>query len=282
MLYLLLSVFCSLAISLILKFNETRDGNRWVVAGANYIVAATLGALLSDRLDAGLELRWVLFGMAVGCGFVAGFLVQMRAIRELGLAVPISVARIATLGPVVGSVLLYGERPSVVQFVGVGVGVASFVMFGLAQRGRGHIGAVRLNLAAVGLLALVFSIMVVNDFSMKVVQEGGIDDSSFLLFVFATAAVLCWGWIILRRSSVRRHDVLLGAFLGVPNYFSSYFILLALRDLEGTVVFPTVSASGVLLTALSAMLIWKERPNRVAWIGIALAAVAVVLMGLGR
>jgi drug/metabolite transporter (DMT)-like permease len=282
MLYLLLSVFCSLAISLILKFNETRDGNRWVVAGVNYVVAAALGALLSDWSGGGLGPGWAAFGAVVGGGFVAGFLVQMRAIRELGLAVPISVARIATLGPVIGSVLVYGEHPSALQLVGVGVGMASFAMLGLAQRGQGHVGEVRLNRAAIGLLTLVFCVMVVNDFSMKVVQEGGIDDGLFLLFVFATAALLCWIRILARRSSVRRHDLVLGAALGVPNYFSSYFLLHALGELGGTVVFPTVSASGVLLTALSAILIWKERPSRAAWIGIALAAVAVALMGLGE
>ncbi len=280
MLNLILSILSSLAISIILKVSETRGGRRSVVAGSSYISAAVLGLLLAEDPGAGLEPLWMLMGTAVGIGFVAGFMLQMKAIRRLGLAVSISVARIATLGPVVGAMIFYNEQPSPMQTAGIGVGLLSFLLLKLAQRGRRHDGSHRADMGAVGLLALLFVVMIANDFSMKIVQEAGIDFGSFLLFVFATAALICWGRVVILRTKVRRHDLLLGLLLGIPNYLSSWFLIRALKSLGAATVFPTVSAAGVVLTALVAVLFWKERPNRIAWIGIALAAVAVVLLGM--
>ena len=68
--------------------------------------------------------------------------------------------------------------------------------------------------------------------------------------------------------------------LGIPNYFSVYFLLLALRELHAAIVFPTVSAGGVIAVTTTAVIFWREHPNRTAWIGIALAAAAVALLGL--
>lgn len=282
MLYLLLTIFCSLTISLILKFSEGRGGTRTILAGANYVAATILASILAPDLTLPIRPIWTIFVVAVGIGFTAGFLVQMWAIKELGLAVPISVARIATLGPVVGSVIFYEERPSMLQIFGIGIGLASFAALGLAQRNQRDPGAqAQYDFRGIGIIALVFGLMALNDFSMKVAEESGQDQSTLLFYIFATASVATWIWIGIRHVLIQGRDLLLGAALGVPNYFSSYFLILALEELGASKVFPIASAAGVILTTLAALLIWKERPNNIAWIGIALAAAAVALLGMG-
>ncbi len=277
MLFLLLTILSSLSISLLLKFNESREGERLVVAGSNYIVAGLLGIALADEMNLALPATWSVFGILVGAGFVAGFMMLMRSIRALGLAVPISVARIATLGPVVGSVIVFHEQPGLIQLIGIAIGIASFLMLGIAQRKPEKQFA--LDTKAIAMLGILFGVMVFNDFSMKIVQEGRVDKSAFLFYVFSAATALCWIIVWMRKLPVHRRDIVLGLVLGIPNFFSSYFLILALRDLSASVAFPIISAAGVLATTAAAILIWKERPNRAAWIGIILAALAVVLLG---
>ena len=286
MIFVLLSVLSSLAIALILKFNETRSGNRLVLAGMNYVVAASLGFLLSDSLTS-LSIPWFGFAALVGGGFVAGFLLLMRSIREIGLAVPASVARIATLGPVLLSVLFYAERPGPVETAGVVVGLLAFITLGVAQRQPTE--RFKLDTSSLLLLASLLLVMILNDFAMKVVQVNNVEEASFLLVVFGVAGIVCWATVISRRyfsqisigPTIQPRDLLLGATLGVPNYFSSYFLILALKELPASSVYPIVSASGVVLTTLAAVLLWRERPSRTAWLGIALAALAVALLGTG-
>ena len=286
--FVLLTVLSSLAISLILKFNETRSGDRIAVAGANYVVAAALGLILSDPFSSGSpalpDPGWIAFGALTGIGFVAGFLLLMRSMKEIGLAVTASVARTATLGPVLLSILFYNERPGIIEITGVGIGLLAFLMLGIAQRKPGN--QFSLNLPALILLGSVLAVMILNDFAMKITQSNNVPEASFLLIVFGVAGLLCWGTILARSTTQKRtlqkRDVMLGAALGIPNYFSSYFLILALKNIPASTVFPIVSASGVVASTLAAVLIWKERPSPTAWIGIGLATLAVILLGAGQ
>ena len=301
MLALVLTILSSLSISLLLKTHEVRKGNRLVLAGSNYVVAASLGIILSEELRSGVPLStlWLGIGFLIGVGFVAGFILQMRAIREAGLAITASVARIATLGPVLLSVLIYNEIPTLLGFAGIGFGLLAFLFIGRDQRKSGNSslsGTEQVHVGGVVLLTLLFLVMTFNDFAMKVTQVEGIDRGALLAVVFGSAGLICWMIVITQNISNRKarlqsgkksnpvvslHDVSRGLILGVPNFFSSWFLIAALEQLSAAVVFPVWSVAGLLLSALAAVMIWKERPGRDGWRGIALATVAVVLLGLG-
>ena len=289
MLPLLLTILSSLAISILLKMSEERRGDRLVVAGANYIVAGLLGLLLCDT-GRGIEPLWIGGATLIGAGFVAGFLLLMRTIQVAGLAVTASVARVATLGPVLLSILFYAERPSTIAVVGIILGLGSFILFGVDQSRRGRDADLRLT--ALLLLGGVVVVMTGNDFAMKVAQYNRVDPGWLLLLVFGSAGLFCWGTVLIRGlmrrgrgepmvSGTFRRDLLRGFSLGLPNFFSSWFLLAALDRIPASIVFPITSAAGVSLSALAAVLIWRERPGRAGWLGIAVALAAVALMGIG-
>ncbi len=298
---LVLTILSSLSISLLLKTHEVRKGNRLVLAGSNYIVAATLGVLLTEKMPGGAPLSalWIGIGFLIGIGFVAGFILQMRAIREAGLAITASVARIATLGPVLLSILFYNELPTPLGVAGIVVGLLAFLFIGRDQKRRVRAQpdqARTVHVAGVLLLVLLFLVMTFNDFAMKVTQVEGVDRGALLAMVFGSAGLICWTLVlsgVVRRNSggqqsaerrerhIQLHDVARGLLLGVPNFFSSWFLIAALEQLSAAVVFPVWSVSGLLLSALAAVLFWRERPGADGWRGIALAAVAVLLLGLG-
>lgn len=278
MLFLILTILSSVATSAMLKYNEGRGGNRLVVAGMNYLVAATLSFVMLDTSKLDIPPVWMGISIAAGIGFVGGFLMMMRGMKEIGLAIPSSTARLSMLIPVVGSIIFFDERPGTPQIAGLVAGVLAFVLLGAAQRSKGEQGG--LDLGAIGILLAIFAIVGATDFSMKMAQEAGIDKDANAFYIFATAALFCWSVVALRQLPVRAGDLLTGAILGVPNYFSVYFLLLALRQLDASIVFPTVSAGSVVLVTLVAVLFWKEHPNAIAWAGILLAAVAVALLGL--
>ncbi|MEP7220943.1 MAG: EamA family transporter, partial [Bacteroidota bacterium] len=249
--------------------------NRMVVAGANYVTAAVLALVMSEsgRLDIGG--RWITLGVVAGIGFVAGFILVMRAMSTIGLAVPTSAARLSMLIPVTGSILLFNERPSGLRITGIIIGIAAFILLGLAQRNRKYGG----GKGGMGIIAAIFAIVGSTDLSMKVAQSNGVDKDATAFYIFTTAALLCWIVVAIRRIPVKRNAVILGLLLGIPNYFSVYYLLLALKQLDGSVVFPVVSAGGVIAVTATAAIFWKEYPNRTALIGLALATVAVALLG---
>ena len=76
----------------------------------------------------------------------------------------------------------------------------------------------------------------------------------------------------------RRKDLGLGLLLGATNLASNLCLLAALRALPSAVVFAVASSAGVVLAAVTGVLVWRERLSRPAAGGVALAALAVVLL----
>jgi drug/metabolite transporter (DMT)-like permease len=276
MLPILLVVLCSVAIAVILKINESRGGDRLVAAGANYVVAAILAALLAESIEPETGEIW--FGSIVGGIFVGGFLLLMRGLQEIGLASPTSAARLSMLLPIVGSIVFFDEHPSGFQIAGIAAGSIAFALLGAAQRRKGEES--RIDTRSLLLLTLIFLVAGISDFSMKIAGEIGLRPDRFILVVFAAAALYCWIAVAARRKRPTAGELGLGALLGVPNFFAAYFFLQALATLPAGLVYPAVSAGGVVGATAAGLLLWKERPTRTGWIGIGLAAVAVALLGM--
>ena len=71
-----------------------------------------------------------------------------------------------------------------------------------------------------------------------------------------------------------------GGILGVPNIFSSFFLLGALAVFPAIMVYPAVNIGVILLAVLGAALIWKEKPDRYTWWGMCTGLIAIVLLGI--
>jgi multidrug transporter EmrE-like cation transporter len=76
-----------------------------------------------------------------------------------------------------------------------------------------------------------------------------------------------------------------GLILGVPNFFSTYFLLESLRSpfFAGlsAVVYALYSVIGVVLAFGAGALLWQEPLTARNWAGVLLAIIAVALLNLG-
>ena len=82
--------------------------------------------------------------------------------------------------------------------------------------------------------------------------------------------------------SVGWKEVMAGIALGVPNYFSLYFLLRALEHsgMESSAVLPIINIGVVTTAALVAFVIFREKLSiiNLAGIGLAIAAIAMLSM----
>ena len=67
------------------------------------------------------------------------------------------------------------------------------------------------------------------------------DKDLFLLTTFSVALLLSLVALVVARRPVRRRDLRLGVAVGVPNLFSSWFLIRALEHVEAAVAFPLFS-----------------------------------------
>jgi drug/metabolite transporter (DMT)-like permease len=125
------------------------------------------------------------------------------------------------------------------------------------------------------------------DVMMKAFDEAFADQHSralFLLLVFGVALLI--GLVLVVGKGVRtgvwpdRATWVWGLFLGLFNYGSAEFLLRAIEELSGPFVFPANSIALVIGGALLGIFVWGEHLSRLNWLGLACAALALVLLNL--
>lgn len=282
MLPLFLSVACSVLIAFILKINEVRTGERLVVLAGNYVVAALISYFTWQirpveiaRFDFGV----IVFAIAVGIGFTVAFFAYMKSVNKAGVGLATLVARISIVLPLVFSALFFAEIPDVLQWIGIALTLITIIVFGQSMKSD---KSKEWNAESIFYIFLLFVVLGLNDFAMKVFREwqpGG-DRGQFLLFLFGTAAIFTWTLVLTRKKKIKLFDLGLGLFLGIPNMYASYFLIDALHQLPGIVVYPLVNVSIIGFTVLGGIWIWKEKINRLGWLSLGLAVISIVFLSL--
>lgn len=281
MFWLLPAAGCSIAIALILKINEVSKGERILLAGANYFVASLLSFILLGARIANPGAAVLTIGSLAGIDFVLGFLLLMAGIARGPLAVPVTVMRLSVAVPITASIFIWGEQPGTAQWLGIVLGIVAIVLFG-----RGVAGEESKKGSGMGFPALIvslFLVMGVGDTLLKAFREISPETERFLFtfILFTVAAIFTWTLIVIKRIEFNRRTFGLGLVLGVPNLFSTVFVLKALHEVPASVAFPFVNLTVILGSAFLGFAIWKERIGLLSVWGIIIAAAALILLPMG-
>ena len=294
MLDLLLTIVCTTSIGVIIKLAETRVHEKLTLLLFNYIVATLVSFALfvitgrSDSGGTGFSLALSAFALVLapfaGFIFAFNFFLMILAIKKRGVALPVSLMRLSAIVPVAASLIFFGETPSWLQVLGMLGALAAAVMMSVSFRGGEMIKDTgdesKIWLAATSLLLLLcFGLA---DLSMKMFERYGVmsEKPLFLSLLFAFAGISIGVAMIARRIRIRWIDALWGIGLGVPNLFSSYFLVGALDALPAYVVFPMVTAVTVMLIAIIARFAFAEAIGKIGVAGIILTLVSILAINL--
>ncbi len=309
MVFLACAVTCSVAIGVIFKHAGRLRLDRTALLTVNYAAAVGVAVILlgigGRSVEEGLTLSLALGTLGVGTGVVliAGFFALAWATEVAGMSLAIGVMRVSVVVPFLASWLVWGEVPTGAQ--GVGMVLAMGAFFLLAHRRSspepvpassgaraGHGAAVQATVPsvdwrAVGVLALTFCLGGAVDVSMKAFEEGfGAENSRVLFLMLAFGVAFLVGAVIVLRRGLQRGEwptakaIGWGVVLGVVNYGSLEFLLRAIEALPGPFVFPVNNIAIMTLAALLGITVWNEQLSPPNKIGLGLAGLALVLLGL--
>ena len=281
LIFLSLSTLSSVGFASILRHNESRSGSRLVLLASNYVVAASCGAaywaLTGAKPIGGLTIT---FGLLGGFFFVATAWIMTAAMARVGIGITVAVTRLSVILPIVASITIYSEYPSLVQALGLALAGASLYLFG-ASAGALQEGA-RQPLKNWLILAGVFAAMGCANLLLKLFSEHcpRADKPGFLTVVFAVALLFAGTLARIRKEPVAAADIRLGLLLGVPNFCSTIFFILALAAIPGIIVFPVNDIGVVVISTLVGMAIWHERLDPARRWALALALGSIVLINI--
>jgi drug/metabolite transporter (DMT)-like permease len=279
MIFVFLAILCSTSIALLLKHNATKKGDPLVLLAGNYLVAAIIGLLLY-LLDesATVSFNAAIFGFILGLFFVGGFFSFARAVAISGTALATVSSRLSVIVPVVLSIAFYNEIPGVLRYVGFLFTLITILLFYMSiKKGKDshrdkHLLYLILVLLGVG----------IADFGMKIFEMSWTEnDKSFFLFsLFFSAFVYSSIIIKLKKIKFEKNTFATGAMVGVPNMFSSFFLISALSRLPAIMVYPVANIGIIILTTILANLFWHEKLNKFGLLSLLAGLIAIVLLGI--
>ena len=112
-------------------------------------------------------------------------------------------------------------------------------------------------------------------------QWGSLDLSeAFLFYIFFTACILCLAVTAYKKQKIGLWEIFFGILVGVPNYLSSKFILIALNYLPAVVVFPTFSVGCIVVVTLAGLLLFKEKLTKRQATALGMIMVALAMLNM--
>jgi drug/metabolite transporter (DMT)-like permease len=281
-LYLLLSSVCSLTIAHLLKLTEVKELRTLNTLTVNYLVAFVVAFTVGISDGGSLNLTslpgyLMLFCIVVGAFFIGNFVVYGKSVHTNGVGITIAAMRLSLLVPVLISILMYGEFLSTIKIVGVILVFGALVLL-IPKKNGVKIG----KMDASWLLLIIFLLSGFADASLKIYNEDfsvNLNESMFMGMVFVGAFVIGLILCLIRKGPlIKKDEAILGASIGIPNLYSSIFLIYALDGISGAVAFPVVNTINVLGGTFLGLLIWSDKVSKKQWAGIAVAILAIILL----
>lgn len=280
-LFILLSAFCSLLIAHLLKVTEVKKLRTLNTLTVNYLVAAAFalvwGTVKHGRFYLSADLLFFGFCLVVGIFFIANFIAYSKSVHANGVGVTITAMRLSLLVPVLLSVLLYSEYLTLSKTAGVILVFASLILL-KPPKTDVKVGTVN----AGWLLLIVFTLSGFADASLKVYEEEFSTELNELIFmglVFLGAFLIGFVSSIFRKGPLfTREELKLGTLIGLPNLYSSIFLIYALADISGSIAYPMVNMLSVAGGTALGLLRWDDSVSKMQWAGLSIALVAILIL----
>lgn len=285
MIYLILSVLSSTIIFVVFKLFDRFRINTLHAIVANYVTACLCG-LIAFEENVGftdtISKDWFPFTVGLGVLFIVIFNLMAITTQRSGLSVVSVATKMSLVIPIIFGLLYYKESLGVLKFVGIVM--ALFAVYLASVKSKTGVRVDRRNLIYPLLVFLGSGII---DSSLKYLEDTHVAKNEVALFssmIFAAAAVsgfLLLAWQVVRgKFKFEFKSIIGGIFLGIPNYFSVYFLVQALRSdiLESSGIFTVNNVAVVMTSTLVGILLFKEKLLPKNWIGVLLAILSILLV----
>lgn len=281
MTFVLLSVACSVLVSVLLKLARRLDLDIGQAVAWNYVVAGALAALLLKPSLAPFRQAGVPWLALVGLGILLPtiFLALGASVQHAGIVRSDAAQRLSLLISLIAAFTLFDEPMDTLKIIGCALGLLAMAGMVWRHAAPGEGGGA----AHWGYPLAVFVGFGVIDVLFKRVAAAGIPLGAALVATFTLALVVAFAIECARRKRFTARSLAGGVVLGLFNFGNILFYLRAHRALphNPALVFASMNLGVVAVGALTGLLLFRERLTRLnlAAIGLALLAVGLLTHG---
>ena len=278
MVFLLLAIISSALVSVIMRLSNEKVKANLGLLTMNYLTALCLSIITGNTENVfapepGLY-GAMLMGAINGILYLSSFVLFQTNVRKNGIVLSTVFMKLGILVPIITAVCFFSEVPEFLQALGFCIAIVAIVLINLEKDDS----AMQFKAG----LPLLLILSGLADGMANIFEElGRIEMSTqFFLCTFIVASSLCAILTYSKKQRIGKWEILFGCILGIPNFMSARFMLMALEHLPAVIVYPSYSVATILLVTLAGVGFFREKLGRRQWFAMAMILVSIIMLNI--
>lgn len=300
MLYFLLAVLFTVALYLIMRSYPKYQVNSFHAVVFNYYACVLTGLVLTPDLKAFGEIQWnsqgTVLTLALGTLFVIAFMSIGMTAQKVSITAASLAGNMSLVIPVLFGLFIFkntNKAFTVLNYAGLVIALVALALGVMQTKTKSttfaHDQPLEVSVLSYAWLLPIFTFLasgtnntLINYLTMQYYRP---EQTTLFMIIACSGAILIGTLLLLYKvffggEKLLFRSVVGGLILGVPNFLSLYFLLLALGSFGNSAafVFPIYNILTMLVSSLAAWILYREKLNNLNRLGLALAVVAIILI----
>lgn len=277
MYYLIFSIACSVAVSILLKISKSKRISINQAVAINYPVAAISAFILfKPNFSSNFNVLLSEWQILLPLGFLLPgvFIIMGKCVNRAGIAKSDAAQRLSLFLPILAAFLIFGETISIGKISAVILAIFSLSALVYKPKSKTQ------STGAIWTLLGVWLGYGIIDILFKQLSKNTAMTTTNLCTVFILSAIVLFTYLISRRTYWTKESIIGGVILGCLNFGNIYFYFRAHQAYNNnpTLIFAAMNLGVISLGTIIGTTIFKEKINIVNIIGIILAIISILCL----
>lgn len=282
MLFLVLSILCSVIVGVIFKITRKYKGNPTQIVTFNYAIALALCyfTFSPNLAEVDASAPWNIY-IAIGILLPFVLLSLVASIKHMGIVKTDAAQRLSLFIPILAAWLIFKEEFNSYKVIGIIIGFMAllFILRKQSSNTENKWFFPAAVLLGFGVIDILFK-------QVALYTSLPYPTSLFVVFCVAlsVAIVISIYEIGIKKVKLEPKNILFGALVGIFNFGNILFYLKAHKAFaeNPSTVFAGMNMGVIVLGSLVGLLFFKEKLSKINFIGIFLALISIVFIVISQ
>jgi len=291
MIYIVATISISVFLLILFKLFNLYGVNSFVAIIINYAVASATGLVFLNGPVSKTEIisaGWLSTAIPLGAVFISIFYLISQTAQRISIATASVANKMSVVIPVLFSVFYLHEELSLLKTSGIALALLAVYLSSYTGTNNPQLKKLLWLpvLVFIGSGIIDATLNYTNAFHVKSKHDSALFTTFTFFSAFCVGVIIVIYQLCLKKLSFGNlfnlKNIAGGIILGIPNYFSIYFIFKSLDTnlLSSAQLFPVLNLCNVALAAVCGWLLFKEKLSVINISGIILALVSIILIAL--
>lgn len=282
MLFLILSIFCSVTVGIIFKTARRYDICTTQIVAWNYVFAIILCYLFFDLKTEAVDATapWGIY-MPLMVLLPSIFVFLAASIRHIGIVKTDAAQRLSLFIPILAAWFIFKEDFNLLKVIGLAIGFPAILLI-LSKKDESE----GKNWMYPAIVLIGFGVIDVLFKQIALYTTFPFTTSLFIIFcgAFALTALAVLYEVFFKKKRLTIINLAFGALVGIFNFGNILFYLNAHKAFADnpSTVFAAMNMGVIVLGSLAGIFIFREKLSKLNYLGIFMALAAIVFITLSQ